>query len=197
MNSSVAVDVNYLSLVGLTAPIAQPSFTGVDPTPYSTLLKISDGCHDLVLDNLVVPQGSETAVDLDISSNVHLSGVFGGGPVAGENVLRFKGGDTNCSVSGQLIGHGTRNGVDIEVGNWMDQTYALTRGIDLTGLARNDDGSKNSVAVGWAVPFTTKLGPNCSYMFWASAGIKAYVLAKFVIRFFLHISEGEKGPSWF
>jgi len=85
----------------------------------------------------------------------------------------------------------------VEIGDWMDQSYAPTSGVDLTGLEPHADRrGKNRVAVGWAVPFSTKLGANCEYLVVESLKLKAYVVAKFVVRFFLRIPKGVKGPAW-
>ena len=207
--ASIRVDVNLNSIYGVDDgqwhPIDNLDLTGNDVTGDATALKVSHS-KKITGAALKIPQGNETACDVDCSEDVHLEGDFGlpcsVGQVQGDNVLRFKGGDRNCSASGRLHSRGKRWGVDIEIGDWMDQSYAMTRGTDLEGILPHADGKKwNYVAIGWAVPFTTKMGPYCRYLFWASMALKGYVILKFIARcpwgWRGHgVPRGTKGPAW-
>lgn len=195
---STRPDVNYISIAGNQAFLGTRDFSRVDGSLYATVLKASDGVHDQTLTNLKVPNGHETSIDCDWSTNMRFEGDFGLGPQLGDNVLRGKGGFKNLAYAGTLHSRGQRHGCDIELGDWFDQNPAISRGCDLTGILPHADGQgPNRVAIGWVMPFTTKLGPNCKRLFWLSLGLKVYVLVKFVIRFFLRIPRGTKGPSWF
>lgn len=197
-SASTRVDVNYLSITGASQELALPipDLTAVDGSQYATVLKMSDGVHDLDLTGLKVPGGHETAVDLDWATNVSLRGDFGLGPVPSDNVLRVKGPFKNVKLSGFIWSYGQRNGIDIEIGNHFDQASGLGSGCDLTGLEAHMNGDRVTVAVGWVVPFTVKLSHRQEYLIWESLKLKAYVAAKHLIRLVLKIPAGTKGPSW-
>lgn len=200
MSASTHVDNNLYSVYGnrhgsdevLTLDgldLGSENITGID-----TPLKIS---HSIALTgmNVVVPCGLETSVDIDVCVGVNLNGDFGVGGYNPQTPLRIKGNSHHIKLSGRLHARGAR-GVDVEIGNWMDQDYGLSGTIDLTEL-KHVDGNKIRVAIGWVKPFTVKLGPNCSYAFWDSIGLKFYVPAKRLLRLLLGIKQGEKGPEWF
>ena len=159
---STRPDVNYLSVVGDQGFPAIRDFSEVDGHNYASTVKLTDGIHDQVIDNLKIAQSTETSVDMDWATNMEVSGDFGLGPVRGDNILRAKGGYRHIKFRGQLHSRGQRNGIDIELGDWFDQNYAISRTCDLTGILPHADGQgPNRVAIGWVMPFTTKLGPNC------------------------------------
>lgn len=197
-NASTRIDVNALSVAGDTLFPVGVDLEAVDGSQYASTLKLSDGIHDQLIAGLRVPQSKETSVDMDWASYMAVGGDFGLGPVRGDNVLRAKGGYKHIKFFGQLHSRGQRNGIDIELGDWFDQNYAISRTCDLTGMLPHADGQgPNTVVIGWVMPFTTKLGPNCKQLYWESIKLKAYVLAKFAARFVLRIPRGTKGPSWF
>lgn len=194
-DASIRTDVNFVSFAGQTGIIPSLDFTTVNSSQYATILKVSDGCHDISFSNLDMPSGNETAVDMDMTINGIIQGKFGGA-IQPDNVLRFKGGCIDCKAIGTLRVRGKRNSVDVEVGDWMDQSYKMTKGLDLSGLTIHSDGGKNRVAIGWATPFSTKLGSNCQYLVIESLKLKLYWIAKWIVRKILRIPLGTKGPSW-
>ena len=202
MNPSIRPDKNYLSFTAATqddiprhSPINLQE-AGTDAT-ISTFLKLSDGIHDVVISDAVIPGGLETAVDLDMAENVHVSGDFGSVFAWSENVLRAKGGFKNISFAGRLWSCGCRNGIDIELGNWMDQTYRISRDCDLRFMEAHKNGTRVTFAVGWVVPFTVRYDrSSCEYLIWQSLKLKAYWIAKYLVRSALRIPVGTKGPDW-
>ncbi len=198
MNPSISPDINYLALSGEQQFTGPTDLSGVDGSKYATTLKLTGGIHGQMLNGLQVAQSKETSVDMDMARDMTVGGDFGLGPVGGDNILRAKGGFRRIAFAGQLHSRGQRNGIDIELGNWMDQTYALSWGCDLRGMLPHADGQgENTVAIGWVIPFTVQLGDNCRVLRWESLKIKLYVVAKFFIRLALRIPKGTKGPGWF
>lgn len=167
--------------------------SGINGAQYASLLRVSHSWA-VVGSRIVVNQGKENAVDIDLCDGVHLSGEFGSGPVKGDQAITVKGGSKNYTLSGVLHSRGNR-GHEVEIGNWFDQSYRIggKGNIDL----RHSDGKPVRVAIGWVTPFVTKLGPECKYMVGASVSLKVYWIAKFIIRTVLFIPKGIKGPSWF
>lgn len=198
MSSSTSIDVNFLSVTGNQQFIGPSDLSDVDGSKYASVLKLTDGIHDQTLHDLRVNNGVETSVDMDIATNMSVNGDFGLGPQLGNNVLRAKGGYSHIKFGGTLHSRGQRGGVDIELGDWMDQSYAVNKTCDLTGILPHADGKgPNIVAIGWVMPFTTKLGANCKQSYWQSFLLKAYWPTKWLIRTILRIPKGTKGPSWF
>lgn len=197
MNPSIRPDINAVSVTGDAIFPAGIDLESIDGMKFASTLKLTDGIHDQVINNLRVTQSTETSVDMDWATNMEVGGDFGLGPVLGDNVLRSKGGYKHIKYRGTLHSRGQRNG-DIELGDWFDQNYTISRTCDLTGILPHADGKgKVTVVIGWVMPFTTKLGDNCRVLWIQSIGLKLYVIAKFIIRFILRIPKGVKGPSWF
>lgn len=196
-NPSTRPDVNYLSVSGEQKFIATSDLSAVDGSLYASVLKISDKAHDFSLTGLKVPNGHETSVDCDWSTNVHIEGDFGLGDVPADNILRAKGPFRNITFSGYIHSFGQRNGIDIELGNHFDQSPGLGSGCDLTGIEPHLNGNRVTFAVGWVVPFTVKYKRgNCEYLIWQSLRLKAYVALKHLVRLVLRIPAGTKGPGW-
>ena len=165
-----------------------------DGREYSDALKISH-CKHISGTNLVVPQGLEDAVDVTASEDVRLHGDFGtSGATFSEQVVTIKGGCKDVTLFGRLLTQGTKSRATVQIGNWFDQSYGITRGVTLN-LSR-PDGKPILVAIGWAVPFSTRLMGDCRYSVWESLKLKAYVAAKFIVRMALRIPQGQKGPAW-
>lgn len=193
MSASDRPDVNFNSIYAEHGQqIDGMDLSKVDGSQYSSPLKISHS-FAIVGSHLVIPQGLENAVDIDLCDGVHLSGEFGTGPVQGDQVITVKGGTKNYTLEGTLHSRGNR-GYEVGVGNWFDQSYGIG-GKGLIDL-NHQDGGKVRVAIGWAIPFATKLGNNCKYMPFESLKLKAYFIIKFLVRFALRIPIGTKGPSW-
>ena len=198
MSDSTRIDVNFLSIDGDNPFVGPCDLSNVDGSKYATTLKLTDGIHDQRITGVKVAQANETSVDLDIATDLSVAGDFGLGPVKGDNVLRAKGGFRRIAFSGTLHSRGQRNG-DIELGDWMDQTLLKPSwGCDLRGMLPHADGQgPNTVAIGWVVPFTTRLGANCKLLLWQSLLLKCYVPTKWLIRLCLGIPKGVKGPDWY
>jgi hypothetical protein len=194
MNPSVKPDTNYDSLYAVAdRNVSGLDLRNVDGSQYDSPLKISH-CIRISGTDVAIPQGNENAVDVNVCENVHLEGNFGTGPVRGDQVITVKGGTKDFSIKGTLYSRGKR-GAEVQIGNWSDQSFAPSRNGQV--LADHRDGNPVRVAIGWAVPFSVKLGPSCDYMLWESLKLKAYWLTKYVLRCVLRIPKGTKGPSWF
>lgn len=159
----------------------------------SSMLKISHSSHIFGV-NLSIPQGDENAVDIDVCEDVAIAGFFGDPGVECDQVVTVKGGSRRIRVAGIVRTTQTRRKAHVQIGNWMDQSYRASRDIALD--LERVDGGPVYVAIGWAVPFTTKLQGSCKLLVWESVRLKAYWIAKYVVRLFTGIKQGEKGPSW-
>lgn len=193
MNPSTRLDVNCYSVAGeVDRDLTGLDLREIDGSQFSSLLKITH-CRRVTGIQVLVPQGTENAMDLDDVESAVIDGHFGFGPVKGDQVITIKGGCRNFRVTGILHSRGTRS-ADIEIGNWFDQNQRLTS----SGILdfRHADGGKIRVAIGWVVPFSVKLRGACTYALLPSLKIKAYFLTKYVVRSVLRIKQGQKGPSW-
>jgi hypothetical protein len=76
----------------------------------------------------------------------------------------------------------------------MDQTPAPTWGVHIH--AEHRDGGPVNVVTGWVVPFSIHLSGDCEWLWWESMKLKAYIVAKFIVRAVLRIPRGVKGPSF-
>jgi len=194
MIASTRTDVNLTGAYGQDGVAFDGlNLTEHDGREYSTLLKISHCCN-VSGEGLNIPQGNENAVDIDVCEDVALSGEFGTAGATCDQVLTVKGGCRRVQVVGTVHTLKTRRLAHVQVGNWMDQSYDLTR--DVTLDLQRADGGPVLVAIGWAVPFSVKLRGSCKYLVWESVKLKAYVLAKFAVRAVLRIPKGTKGPAW-
>jgi hypothetical protein len=198
MNPSIRPDNNYRSYSGNDSiPNGLDLTDAASDTTISTFLKLSDGIHDQNVENLKIPGGIETAVDMDWATNVFIHGDFGMGPNLSDNVLRAKGPFKNIGFRGMLHQYGQRNGIDIELGNHFDQAPGMGSGCDLRGIDGHQNGDKVTLAIGWVVPFTVKYNPDyVKYLVWESLKLKAYVALKHLVRWVMRIPAGVKGPSW-
>jgi len=165
-----------------------------DEGEFSTLLKISHSSHIAGV-SLDIQQGNENAVDVDVCEDIAIAGEFGTAGAVCDQVVTVKGGCQRIRIAGVIRTLETRRKAHVQVGNWMDQSYRLTRDVLLD--FKRSDGGPVYVAIGWAVPFTVQLRGDCRLLVWESVKLKAYVLAKFAIRAVLRIPKGTKGPDWF
>jgi len=195
MIASTRIDVNLTGAYGQDGVnFDNLDLSANDGREYSTLFKVSH-CKDVSGEGLDVPQGNENAADIDVCEDVSLHGEFGTAGVIGDQCITVKGGCRRVHLSGVIRTLTTRRKAHIQVGNWMDQSYRITRDVALD-FKRSDNGPVY-VAIGWAVPFTVQLRGDCRLLVWESVKLKAYVLAKFAIRAVLRIPKGTKGPAWF
>lgn len=208
--SSTRTDVNYLSINDNNVYVlfaGRPDFEYLDEFPdppmmtprnslqYASILKI---CHPWVpieIDGLTLSQGHENCIDIDdkVIHGVKLTNVkFGVDFGAGDQVITIKGNCVNIYIQGVLYSRGKRGGVDVDIGNWCDQTYGMSYNITLD--LKHIDGKPVNVRIGRAKDVTL-LG-ECKKMFWGSVGLKIYWWVKWAIRKILRIPVGVKGPSW-
>lgn len=191
MESSIKEDHNFLSHYGKSNADISEIISGTFGD-FDAILKVSHSSN--LRGTVVVPNGRENAVDINVCSNITLFGYFGGGGVTGAQVITAKGGSHDIIIGGVITSAKTNSGIDVDIGNHSDQSRALTRRVKLN-LVR-EDGSPVKVRIGWALPFSVKLGPGCKYMLWSSLTLKSYVLLKLIVRVVLRIPPGVKGPAW-
>lgn len=213
--SSTRIDVNYLSInddrvyvlyAGRVDENGKPNFEYIEKFPnppvltptgslnYASILKICHPTFPIEIDDLVLSQASENCLDIDDKVHgVKLTNVnFGVGGGQGDQVITIKGDATNIYISGVLHTRGKRGGVDVDIGNWCDQTYAMSKNIVLD--LRHIDGKPVNVRIGRATNVT--LRGSCKKMVWSSINLKIYWWVKWAVRKLFKIPVGVKGPSW-
>ena len=102
------------------------------PTPsWSDTVKITSGCADFKLTADAIYGGKEDCVDInnrcvgiEVVANFHPQGKY---------VATIKGGVRGVLLKGILNGHGKE--VDIDLGNWSDQSSQKTQGVKLDLVA--------------------------------------------------------------
>ena len=170
--------------------VTQSDIVGLD-----TALKIT---HNLgvIVSQADIVGGTENAIDCDDSTDVSISGTFGSDIPLGPNaqVLTIKGGCVDIHAGGIIRGKPGRQNSHIQVGQWMDQSYAMTKHVTLD--FKHASGANVNVVTGWVMPFTVALKGDCRWLFVESMKLKAYIIAKFIVRFVMRIPKGIKGPSW-
>ncbi len=163
-----------------------------DPSKYDAILKLADGIHDLTLAHVRVAQGIEDSLNLNNAvANVKIAGDFAVSGAPGLRVITIKGGSHDIVISGTLHGHGTSE--DIKIGDWSDQSYALSSNIDISGL-HEADGSNIKVIIGHASNIVLNSSEVVHHI--ASAALTTYWQLKYYIRRLLGIPIGKAGPSW-
>ena len=175
------------NLDGLVMPV-------VDVTR-SAPLKVSH-VNNVSGKNMVIPQYEENAMDIDVCNDINFSGDFGTPGISTPNgqTITVKGGCQRVHVSGVIHSDAGRQNSHVQVGNFMDQSYAMSNHVTLD--FKHINGGKVNVVTGWVVPFSVTLKGSCKWLMWESVKLKAYVVAKFVVRFVLRIPKGVKGPAW-
>ena len=134
-------DVEDVEITGVTFPAA-----GVDVNEYSDILKLSHAKNIKVKDCYIYG-GREDCVDMNRecenitieNTNVHSGGKY---------CFTIKGGATNVTLRNVTIdGHGSE--VDIDLGNWSDQSNKLTTGVVLENVT-SKSGKPVTCRVLWA-----------------------------------------------
>lgn len=192
MIASVREDVNaYVAVEGEN--LDRLDLSAFDRTAFASLLKITH-VNDVHGVALRVPSARENAIDIDCAQHILIQADVGSDDSVGDQVVTVKGGSRNVYMDLIVRGPAGRQNSHIQVGNWMDQSYKITA--DVRIRAKHKDGGPVNVVTGWVVPFSVHLPGDCRWLFVESMKLKAYVLAKFLVRFALRIPKGVKGPAW-
>lgn len=204
ITASVRADVNFYNvgyLGGITSVVLPqedtPDLTALDSTQFASTCKISHHTNVKGAD-LKIAQANENSVDIDVSTDVNISGDFGlpdkNGKIGrADQVITIKGGSSAISISGIIHCQPTRGKSHVVVGEWMDQSYAMSSDVHLN--LKQEDGSPINYTTGWVKPFSVKAN-GAKWMMWESIGLKIYWIAKYIVRLVLRIPQGTKGPSW-
>lgn len=145
------------------------------PSAYSSLLKICDGTHDIILPApgtgyLDIAQGMENSVDFNNRvSNVTVAAHFGQGGGTGDQVLTVKGGCHDCRFTGFI--HSEGHNAMVVVGNWSDQCFDESYNLDFTHLVRADD---EPITFILSRCHDIQLPPGAVVLKWKSLGYSAY-----------------------
>jgi hypothetical protein len=199
-SSSTEPDINYLSLTDEQAKsgmLNELDLSHVRGQNYSDVLKISHKQGIPIRGvGMVIPRGRENALDIEDCDDVILNGEFGTNSVDGAKgtAITAKGNLSNAHLSGLIRGPAGQQNAHIDVGNWYDQNYGWSKNIVLN--FHHESVGPVYVVTGWVKPFSIKLQGGCKWLMWQSLALKAYVLAKFVVRFLMRIPKGVKGPAW-
>lgn len=99
-----------------------------NPRPdWSDALKITSQCTNFTYVGQTVYGGQEDCVDINNRcKSVRVSAVF---RPQGKYVSTIKGGSRGIILTGSVYGHGTE--VDVDLGNWSDQSQETTRQVHL------------------------------------------------------------------
>jgi hypothetical protein len=205
MSSSTRKDVNYFSIgefyvyyAGTDNPVYvdsipnPPVFTPEKPEEFSDIFKVSQNKAPVLVENAVISQGHEDAIDINNRCNdVTLLNATIGVTGKGDQAITIKGGSRKIRISGVLHSR-SKSKVDVDIGNWSDQSYNLSEDIELN--LTHIDGKPVNVRIGRAK--NIKLSGSCKKMVIASILLKAYWWLKWAVRKVLKIPVGQKGPSW-
>jgi hypothetical protein len=205
MSSSTRKDVNYFSIgefyvyyAGTDNPVYvdgipnPPVFTPEKPEEFSDIFKVSQNRAPVLVENAVISQGHEDAIDINNRCNdVTLLNATIGVTGKGDQAITIKGGSRKIRISGVLHSR-SKSKVDVDIGNWSDQSYNLSEDIELN--LTHIDGKPVNVRIGRAK--NIKLSGSCKKMVIASILLKAYWWLKWAVRKVLKIPVGQKGPSW-
>lgn len=196
-------DFNYFSItndaytIGAGGPNPQivselpvdNKFTPENPEQYNDILKFSNR-QGISLTGVQVSHGKEDCVDINNHcTNITLQGEFGVNG-NGRQCFTVKGGSEDIFISGVI--HTPGNSTDVEIGNWSDQSYNLSKNVQVN--LRRADGKPVRVRIGHAE--NVYLGANCQKDIIGSLLMTAYWWIKWSIRKISGIKVGEKGPSW-
>lgn len=168
----------YDGLIPATIP-DPPVFTPMKPDNFDAIFKVSDETKKVSLNDVLISQGNEAAVDINNRvQDVYLKGRFGHGGLKGDQVLTVKGGSHDITFAGILLSRGKK--WDIRYGDWSDQCHDKSFNIDTSRLVHMD-GKIIRLVVGRAKwPTKEQLGPNVKIMFWWSMAEKIYWWSKFI-----------------
>lgn len=99
----------------------------VNPPDWDDSLKVTDGCHDFTAEIPLLYGGREDCVDINNRArNIGVNATF---IPQGKFMATIKGGVENVTLNGEVKGHGTE--VDIDLGNWSDQSSVKVTGVSL------------------------------------------------------------------
>lgn len=142
-------DKNYYSIADQdSVNVIDQSFpsSGVNPLDYSDILKLSKATN-VVIRGCYIVGGKEDCIDMNRycenilveNTTVHSSGLY---------CFTIKGGTKNVTLRNVVINkHGKE--MDIDLGNWSDQSKDLTTNITLENVT-SSDGKPVRVRVLWA-----------------------------------------------
>lgn len=144
-----------------------------DPTEWDSALKISlDAGVHVYVENITAAQCRENVLDINHSHGVTFKNtIFGRSGETGEQVITIKGGSSGIVLNGVIGSKGTN--ATVVIGQWSDQSTALSRDIDLTGLY-TADGSPITVIMARADRKTIKLPSGAKVLFWKSVAYTIY-----------------------
>jgi hypothetical protein len=128
--------------------------------------------------NLLGGRNREDGIDINKCDNVTLNGI---NVRAGHKyAVTIKGGCSNVLLKDILVYQGlSYEGVDIDIGNWSDQSMKQCNRIVLANLRRTD-GEPVRVRVGHSERPIIE-GGNVRILFWKSLTLKAYLLLKWLL----------------
>ena len=166
-------------------------FDPPSPQSYDAILKIGDGAGGFNWSGLKVAQGYQDSVNLNNDAHdISLSGDFAVDGGSGLRVITIKGGSTGIKISGTI--HTASGKIYVKLGDWSDQTYDISKGVDLTGLF-SANGQPVYVILGHVSNVT--LG-TCKVDWIKSVELKCYFWFKWAVRKLMRIPVGTSGPKW-
>lgn len=176
-------DRNYLSIadrdsVTLEDATISPEHEGEDVYAYDDILKLSKATN-FIGRKLTIIGGSENAIDMNryctdvLVEDCKLMGGMQCGVV-------IKGGCRNVALRDVVFHDPDDAGYDIEIGGWSDQSDAPTTDITLDHCTRKD-GRPIRVVLGNATR-PRIIGGNVKILFWRSLALKAFILARRLLR---------------
>ncbi len=185
MSRTSRADKNYLSWSGDTlqwflgtdypepCPRVPKEVFPLDPMEWDSALKVSinPDVH-VYVERIVAAQCRENVLDINHSHGVTFRrALFGRRGEVGEQVITIKGGSSDIVLSGTIGSKGIN--AMVVLGQWSDQSTALSRDIDLSEL-RSLDGSPITVIMARVDRKTVKLPPGARVLFWKSLVYTVY-----------------------
>ena len=159
--------------------IADQLFSPDDPTEWDDIVKVSH-CEGLTFRHCIInPEGGNREDGVDIMRKSHLIEFYNCRVGTGKRyAFTIKGGSDMISLANVTVtGRQGTEGVDIDIGNFSHTLPNVKTGrVYLDNVGRSN-GQPVTVRVGWA-PWPVVTGGNVKVLFWASMGLKLYVLFK-------------------
>jgi len=177
---TLAPDKNFASFADESdRTIGDELFAPQNPAEWDDIVKVSH-CDGLTFRNCIInPLGGNREDGVDVmrkSRHVEFYNCRVG--CGNRYAFTIKGGSEMISLANVTItGRRGKEGVDIDIGNFSHTLPNAKTGLVYLDNVARSDGSAVTVRVGWATkPAIT--GGNVKILFWASIGLKLYVLFK-------------------
>lgn len=159
--------------------VADELFAPDNPSEWDDVVKVSH-CEGFTFRNCIInPEGGNREDGVDVMRKSRHVEFYNCRVGAGNRyAFTIKGGSEMISlVNVTITGRRGKEGVDIDIGNFSHTLPNVKTGLVYLDNVSRANGEAVRVRVGWA-PNPSVVGGNVKILFWASIGLKLYVLFK-------------------